>query len=95
MGIIDWIGNLFKNRQLRKETRIITQMISLLEGEAEEITRLRNLLIQINAASDPQQRLNIYLRFERELKRFEQYRSIIENLNEKSLRGTIFSNLKK
>lgn len=93
MGIFDWFGNWAKGRQLRKETKIISQLISLLEGEAQEIVRLKSMLIQLNAASDPQQRLNIYVRFERELKQFEQYESIIESLDKKSLRKTIFSNL--
>ena len=93
MGILDWIGNWSSNRQIKKQTKIIIQIISLLEGEADEIIRLKSMLIQLNAASDPQQRLNIYFKFERELERFEQYRNVIQSLDKKSLKGTIFSNL--
>lgn len=93
MGIFDWIGNWARGRQVKRETKVISQIISLLEGEAQEIVRLKSMLIQLNAASDPQQRLNIYIKFERELKRFEQYGAVIESLDKKSLKGTIFNRL--
>lgn len=92
MGLFDWF---IKWREKKREQKVINQILSLLEGESKEIDMLKKMLILLSNASDPNERANIYMRFERGLKRFEKASSIIESLDKRVLRKTMFKSLQK
>ena len=91
MGIFDW----FASRKLKREDKAINQLISLLEGEADEVKRLRDLLLLIKSKSSIDERYPLYLRFKKELQKFEQFAGVIDNLDDKILKKTMFARLKE
>ena len=91
MGIFDW----FASRKLKREDKAINQIISLLEGEADEVKRLKDLLLLIKTKSNIDERYSLYLRFEKELKKFEQFAGIIDGLDSSILKKTMFARLKE
>lgn len=91
MGIFEW----FASRKLKREDKAINQIISLLEGEADEVKRLKDLLLLIKSKSSIDERYPLYLRFEKELQKFEQFAGVIDNLDAKILKKTMFARLKE
>ena len=95
MGFFDWLSKWSERRKKKKEEIAIAQIDSLLEGEGNEIIKLRSILAKIRVELDESKKAAFYIQFEKELSKFEEYAGIIENLDKSKLSGTIFKNLKK
>ena len=95
MGVLDFFSKWNEKRKKKREDEAVDQIDSLLEGEGRAIVGLRALLARIKAEPDKQKRALIYVQFERNLHKFEEWSGIIESIDKKKLRRTMFKDLKK
>ena len=83
----------FRERAQKREQQAIETFLSLLQSEGEEVQKLKNILLQIKAEQNPAKKAGLAVQFEREFLQYEEAEHMLESIDKKFLRKTLFKGI--